>query len=63
MLKVSKDSVHRTRERLVLEGLESALNRKPHSRIKPRKLDGRQEAISQLQSAVAHHLREWYAGH
>ena len=45
MLKISKDTVHRTRERLVLEGLESALNRKPHSRTKPRKLDGKQEAI------------------
>ena len=45
MLKLSKSTVHRTRERLVCEGLESALNRKPHSRTKPKKLDGKQEAI------------------
>jgi transposase len=41
---VSQSTVHRLREQFVEEGLEVALRRKPHSRTKPRKLDGEQEA-------------------
>lgn len=41
---VSIKTVGRVRQRLVEEGLEAALNRKPHSRTKPRALDGDQEA-------------------
>ena len=41
---VGESTVHRLRERLVEEGLEAALSRKPQSRTKPRKLDGAQEA-------------------
>lgn len=41
---VSKDTVARIRQLFVEEGLEAALNRKRHSRRKPRKLDGEQEA-------------------
>lgn len=42
--KVSAATVSRVRQLFVEEGLESALNRKPHKRIKPRRLDGEQEA-------------------
>jgi transposase len=41
---IGESTIHRLRERLVTEGLEAALSRKPHSRTKPRKLDGAQEA-------------------
>jgi transposase len=41
---VTESTVHRLRQRLVEEGLEQALSRKPHARTKPRKLDGVQEA-------------------
>jgi transposase len=41
---VSKDTVARIRQLFVEEGLEAALNRKRHSRRKPRRLDGEQEA-------------------
>ena len=41
---VSESTVHRLRERLVEEGLESALNRQPCRRTRPPKLDGAQEA-------------------
>ena len=41
---VGESTVHRLRERLVQEGLEAAVSRKPHSQTKPRKLDGAQEA-------------------
>jgi len=44
MLHVSTKTVSRVRKSLVEGGLESALNRKPHSRYKPRRLDGEQEA-------------------
>jgi transposase len=37
-------TVHRLRQRLVEEGFEAALTRKPPSRTKPRTLDGAQEA-------------------
>ena len=37
---VGESTVHRLRERLVQEGLEAAVSRKPHSQTKPRKLDG-----------------------
>lgn len=41
---VSKDTVARIRQLFVEEGLEAALNRKRHSRRKPRRLEGEQEA-------------------
>lgn len=43
-LDISSKSVYRVRQRFVEEGLESALNRRKHSRTKPRKLDGEGEA-------------------
>jgi transposase len=43
-LRVSKNTVCRTRERLVEEGIEAALNRKPSTQLHTRKLDGRAEA-------------------
>lgn len=43
-LDVSVRMAERLRERLVTEGLESALNRKPTDRSAYRKLDGEQEA-------------------
>ena len=42
---VSDSTVYRLREQFVLEGLDAALNRKPPSATKPRKLDGAAEAI------------------
>ncbi|MGZ6523259.1 MAG: helix-turn-helix domain-containing protein [Bacteroidia bacterium] len=41
---ISRDTVSRIRQLFVEEGLEAALNRKPHKRTKPRVLDGEQEA-------------------
>lgn len=41
---VSESTVHRLRERMVEEGLESAVNRKPCRRTRPPKLDGEKEA-------------------
>src|SRR6185312_1611824 len=41
---VSKDTVKRVCKRCVEEGLESALSRKPHSKTKPRKIQGDEEA-------------------
>ncbi len=41
---VSVLKVYRARQRLVEQGLEAALNRKPASRCKPRKLPGEEEA-------------------
>lgn len=41
---VTVQTVERTRKKLVLEGLEHAINRKSHSRTKPRKFDGDAEA-------------------
>lgn len=41
---VSTKTVGRVRQRLVEEGMESALNSRPPSRKKPRKLDGEDEA-------------------
>lgn len=43
-LQIHERTVHRVRQRFIEEGLESALNRKKHSRFKPRQLDGDQEA-------------------
>ena len=43
-LHVSAKTVARIRQRLVEEGLEAALLRKPHSNPKSRKIDGTQEA-------------------
>ncbi len=42
---VSDSTVYRLREQFVLEGLDAALNRKPPSATKPRKLDGAAEAM------------------
>ena len=42
---VSHSTVHRLRERLVEDGFEAALNRQPHARTRPRKLDGAGEAV------------------
>lgn len=41
---ISSKTVSRIRQLFVEEGLEAALNRKPHKRVKPRSLDGEQEA-------------------
>jgi transposase len=41
---ISSKTVCRIRQLFVEEGLEAALNRKPHKRVKPRSLDGEQEA-------------------
>lgn len=41
---ISTDTISRIRQLFVEEGLEAALNRKPHKRTKPRVLDGDQEA-------------------
>jgi transposase len=41
---ISTDTIGRIRQLFVEEGLEAALNRKPHKRTKPRVLDGEQEA-------------------
>lgn len=43
-LEVSSSCVERVRKRLVEEGLEAALNRRPSSRPSSRRLDGEQEA-------------------
>jgi hypothetical protein len=43
-LRVSKNTVCRTRERFVETGMEAALNRRPSTQLHPRKLDGRAEA-------------------
>ena len=43
-LHIHERTVRRIRERFVVEGLEAALNGKPHRSFKPRKLDGEQEA-------------------
>ena len=43
-LHIHEKTVRRVRERFVAEGLEAAINRKPHQSFKPRKLDGEQEA-------------------
>lgn len=43
-LEVSLPTIARVRERYVLEGVEGALKRHPHSNPRPRKLDGKQEA-------------------
>src|SRR5438477_12236378 len=44
ILRISINTVRRVRRRLVLEGLESSLSRKPHPRTRPRIVDGEQEA-------------------
>jgi transposase len=41
---VGVSTVHRLRQRLVKDGLEAALSRRPMSSKRPRKLDGAQEA-------------------
>lgn len=41
---VGLSTVHRLRQRLVEEGLDAALLRKPQSAVRPAKLDGAQEA-------------------
>lgn len=43
-LDVGVRSIERIRERFVGEDLESALERREHSRYRPRRLDGKQEA-------------------
>lgn len=42
---ISDSTVFRLRQQFVLEGLDAALNRKPASATKPRKLDGAAEAM------------------
>jgi transposase len=44
ILDLSTKTIYRVRQRFVEESIESALNRKPHKRYKPRRLDGEQEA-------------------
>lgn len=43
-LKINQSTVYRTRKRLVEEGFEAALSRKKHSRTRPRKITGDEEA-------------------
>ncbi len=43
-LSINVRTVEKVRQRFVEEGLEAALNPKPASRIKPRKIDGKNEA-------------------
>jgi len=43
-LNIHERTVHRIRERFSVEGMEIALNRKPHKKYKPTILDGDQEA-------------------
>jgi transposase len=43
-LNISTKTVHRIRRKYAEEGLEAALQRKPHKHYKPRKLDGEGEA-------------------
>jgi transposase len=43
-LDVSLSTIHRLRQRLVEDGLEAALSRRPTASTRPRKLDGAQEA-------------------
>lgn len=43
-LNISVATIERVRQRLVEEGLESALSRKPQENRKPRRLNGEQEA-------------------
>jgi len=43
-LYVSDKTVYRVRKRFVEEGFEKALERKPHSRKRPRKIQGEEEA-------------------
>lgn len=43
-LHISDKTVHRIRKECVENGIESALNRKPHSEKKPRKIQGTEEA-------------------
>lgn len=42
---VSDSTVYRLRQQFVMEGFDAALNRKPASGTKPRKLDGAAEAV------------------
>jgi hypothetical protein len=44
VLGISTRTVERIRQRLVLEGLEAALNRAPSSRVRSRVIDGENEA-------------------
>jgi transposase len=41
---IGMSTVHRVRQRCVKEGLEAALLRKKHSRFRPRKIQGEEEA-------------------
>lgn len=43
-LHVNESSVKRIRKRFVFEGLQAALSRKPHSRTRPRTIQGDEEA-------------------
>ena len=43
-LNIHKKTVHRVRRKYAEEGIEAAINRKPHKQFKPRKLDGDGEA-------------------
>jgi len=43
-LSISARTVHRIRRKYAEEGMEAAIQRKPHKRYKPRKLDGESEA-------------------
>ena len=43
-LHVDVKTIHRVKKKYVEHGLSAALNRKPHSRYRPRKLDGEKEA-------------------
>ena len=43
-LNIHERTVHRVRQKFAEEGIDAALNRKPHKKYKPRKLDGEQEA-------------------
>jgi transposase len=61
ILHVGRVTVERVRRRFVEEGLESALNPKPRSRHRPKKLDGEAEAflVATACSAAPEGRKDW----
>jgi transposase len=61
VLHVGRVTVERVRKRFVEEGLESALNPKPRTRHRPKKLDGEAEAflVATACSAAPEGRKDW----
>ncbi len=61
VLNVGRVTVERVRKRFVEQGLESALNPKPHSRHRTKKLDGEAEAflVATACSAAPEGRKDW----